>query len=208
MNKKERETILKLLDENNLDEIRKYIEDTADSKYISSARKTIKDIINGNCVQEHPSYYSRVYLNKGIDKSYKGIFLENQNGFIICDGPGYAFELYNKHILTPEMKLVLERSDFIGNIDEKAKNKEMLLKIFSSIDRGTSPIFCTMEEGKTVTAWLANRLSSISVPCNCYKEAHKLLGDSVEEFVIESGNGLYLKSTNGKALIMRNKVVE
>ena len=211
MDKTEYETINKLVDEGKLKELKEYLDERMDANYIKAARQAIMSLINSDCIKEHPSYYERVELHQGIIKTYLGLFEKTENGIVICHKDSNIFELYNEKILNSSLKDILKRTADFGDINEKKYKLESIKRALTSLDKKCQrEIVYTSEEANNIEAWTSTVQTgssykdlSVIVPSNYYKIAHKLLGEKTEEYMYSKGDGLYLKSPKGKALIMR-----
>ena len=73
MDKTEYKTIMSLLSEDKIDELKQYLEKRMNSKYSDNARKAIMSLINEDCIKDYPSYYQRTKLHQSVLKTYCGI---------------------------------------------------------------------------------------------------------------------------------------
>ena len=78
MNKEEYKTIINLLNENKIDELRKYLDNRMNSKYTSQVQKTILKLINSDCDRQYPSYYQRTQLHEVVKKYYRGFYTRKE----------------------------------------------------------------------------------------------------------------------------------
>lgn len=205
MNRKEYNTIMKLLNSGQIDELREFLDKNVDSKYLVSARKALMDLINSDCIKEYPSYYNRVNNHVGVLKTYKGIFFKTDNGLIITAGDSNLFELCNKNIINEDIDEIIERTcaQYNNNTKIIKERLEILKEIVAVLDeKYTKEVFCSGEEGTLIQAWTDDKKSSVVVPTKYYRLANKLLGKDTLKYTDDKGMGMYLKSDNGKALIM------
>ena len=208
MNKEEYKTIINLLNENKIDELRKYLDNRMNSKYVSQVQKTLLKLINSDCDRQYPSYYQRTQLHEGVKKYYRGFYTKVDNGFIICHGNGTAFQLYDRSILSSEIIDILERSYYYYfDEEERKKHSQRLINIFSDLNEKNVKKISSINENKTNVIASTSDEQKIIISTEYYKIAHKLLGEDVLEYI--SGNAMYFNSPNGKALVcrMNNKKV-
>lgn len=205
MNKKEYENIMQLLEKNKIEELKKYLDERMNSKYINGVRKAINDLIDNDCDKEYPSYYARTVLHYGVIKIYKGIYGETDKGFIILHKRSNAFELYDKSVLTDNIAQALERSCVYS--DERKRKGEELSNLLSNLaNKDLTPIYSFNQDKNNTKVWSADGEASMVVPTMYYKIAHKLLGEQAKEYMIQEANGVYFDSPNGRALVLKKKM--
>ena len=201
MNKEEYNTILKLLDDGNKEELKKYLDKRINIKYINSVQKAITNLINSDCSKEYPSYYQRVNLHSGVIKLYKGFYNEIDNGFVICHKRANAFQLYDRSILTPKIINMLEGSYYFNKEEDRISKSQKLINILSSFNESKlKPIFSKCIDEKNIIVWSSDGYELV-VPNDYYVIAHKLLGEDTLEYI--TSTGIYFNSHKGKALVTR-----
>lgn len=205
MNKKEYEEITKFLDDGQIEELRKYLDERMNSKYINGVRKAINDLIDNDCDKKYPSYYARTRLHYGVIKIYKGIYSETDKGFIILHKRSNAFELYDKSILTDNIAQALERSCVYSD-ERKRKGEELSNLLSKLVSKDLTPIFAVDQDSNYTKVSSGDGQVSMVVPTMYYKIAHKLLGEQAKEYMIQEANGVYFDSPNGRALVLKKKM--
>lgn len=204
MTKEEYKKIIELLDENRIEELKKYLDERMNSKYINGVRKAINDLIDNDCDKDYPSYYARTVLHYGVTKIYKGIYGETDKGFIILHKRSNAFELYDKSVLTDNIAQALESSCVYS--DERKRKGEELSNLLSNLaNKDLTPIYSFNQDKNNTEVWSADGAASMVVPTMYYKIAHKLLGEQAKEYMIQEANGVYFDSPNGRALVLKKK---
>ena len=202
MDKKEYTKIMKLLDEGKIDELKQYLDKRMHAKYLENARKAIMSLINGDCFKECPSYYQRVDLHQGILKIYCGIFDKTESGIVLAHKNSNLFELYDEELLNANLEEILKRSNSF-DWENKKQKLEIIKTILANLDaQYQREVQSTSKKDKCIEAQSSNENVSVIVPSNYYTIAHQLLGEQVKEYMNDEGKGIYLKSPNGKALIM------
>lgn len=205
MDKTEYKTIMSLLNEGKIDELKQYLDKRMNSKNLNNVRKTIMSLINDDCMKDYPSHYQRTYLHQGVLKTYCGIFTKTEDGIIIIHKDSNLFQLYDESILNPTLEEIMERTCSLG-VERKKERLEAAKRLLSNTNnRFQKEIWYTSEDDEYIEAWPSNEAISTYVPKKYYDIAHSLLGEQVKEYMDNNGNGIYLKSPNGKALIMRMK---
>lgn len=203
MDKTEYKTIMSLLSEDKIDKLKQYLEKRMNSRYSNNARKAIMSLINEDCIKDYPSYYQRTKLHQSVLKTYCGIFTKTDDGIILLHKGSNLFQLYDENVLDSTLEEIMERSWSYG-VETKNKKLEFAKRLLSILDnRYQKDIYCTREDDKHIEVWPSDEATSVYVPKNYYDTAHILLGEPVEEYMDNKGNGIYLKSPNGKALIMK-----
>ena len=197
ISKKEYDTILKLLEEGKIQEIKEYLTEQLNIEYINSARKTIMELINSDCDKKYPSYYERTKLHKGVLKLYRGIYTEVGNGFVICHKDSNLFQLYDRSILTPEINNILSANVF--QYDEKKTQK--IIDSLSKFDKDNLKLISLKKKEKEDLVIYSKEGYKLIIPNEYYVIAHKLLGDDVNEYIFDGG--IYIDSSKGKAIVMR-----
>jgi len=205
MNKKEYEEITKFLDDGQIEELRKYLDERMNSKYINGVRKALNDLINNDCNKDYPSYYAKTTFHAGVLKIYRGFYGETDKGFIILHKRSNAFELYDKSVLTDNIAQALERSCVYS--DERKRKGEELSNLLSNLaNKDLTPIYSFNQDENNTKVWSADGEASMVVPTMYYKIAHKLLGEQAKEYMIQEANGVYFDSPNGRALVLKKKM--
>ena len=202
MNREEYNKINNLLDLGKIDELRTYLDERLNTKEIAKVRKVLKELINSDYCIEYPTYYEKTILNKGITKIYKGFYIQRENSFIICHGNANIFELYDKRILTKDMKEMLENSNLIADTKRKDAIVSALPDIYKDFCK---PVFFSDKSDKYVEVSTGTYEESVEVPRIYYEIAEKLLGDKVSKYIDKNAKGVYFESSNGKALVLGKK---
>ena len=207
MNRKEYDVIMKLLNEGKVDELKNYLSEQMYSNATRSAKNALMSLINENCSKEYPSYHMRVDLKQGkVIKTYKGDYERTDDGFIINHKNCNCFELYDESLLVPDILEPLERSTEYGNIESKRERLNNIKLLLSKLDEMCKQKICwTTFDDDNIIAWTKDESEPIIVPGKMYMIAETLLGKHIEEYSYNNKNGIYLKSSKGRVLIMRNK---
>ena len=201
MNKEEYKTIMKLLEEEKIDELKMYLDERINSKYIDGARKALLELIDNDSEKKYPSYYARKNLHHGVMKLYRGLYTATENGFVICHKMSNLFELYDKSILTPNIKEMLEATSMYNDLGKIESLPGLVSKTIKK--ENLRPVFCTQIDKENVRTSTGDYDESLYVPTKYYKIAHKLLGKETKEWMFEIG--LYFESPKGKALVLKRK---
>lgn len=207
MNRKEYDVIMRLLNENKIDELKEYLSERMYSNATGSAKNALMSLINDNCDKEYPSYHMRVDLKQGkVIKTYKGDYEKTDDGFIINHDGSNCFELYDESLLVPDILDPLERSIDYGNQEDRRKRLNALKIYLSRLDETCKDkIYWTTWEDENIIAWSKDEKDEVIVPGNMYLVAETLLGKHVEEYLFNDRNGIFLRSPKGRALIMRKR---
>jgi len=210
MTKEEYAIITKLVNEENIDELKKYLEkvknqqkiNTNEGNDVKSSRNALMKFIDNNCNKEYPSYYARTHYHACVVKTYKGFYNKLENGFIISNQSN-AFMLYDRSILTPEIEKMLDESYSRCNLKKHEEQKKAIMGGFDRIEKEImSPVISKTIEGKLIDLQSADILYA-TVPAIYYDIAKKLLGKGTREYVYEMG--VYFESSKGKALVMKTR---
>lgn len=202
MNKAEYNKIMMYLEQNKIDELKKYLDERMNSRYYNNIRRAIMDLISSDCTIDNPSYYQRTELHQGPIKVYNGLFTKTDNSFILCHKLSNAFLLHDFSILTPD----IEKSFGRPYSKDEESNVKKLQKIFSSIDkRFKLPVYSTNVEEKFLRAWSLDGDEDAIVPNEYCVMATRLLGDNASMFTDKNGSGVFFESPTGKALILSRR---
>ena len=199
MRDEEYQTIMKLLNDNKIDDLKKYLDSRINSKYYKSVQKIITEFINNNCDIEYPSYYQRTQ-HQGIRKYYRGLYIEIDDGFVISPNSGNVFQLYDRSVLTPKISEALKNSYRYHDEEERIKIKGGVIKLFSKANEIKSPLHAKKSKEGIIVAGSTNG-TQIMVPEEYYEIAQKILGNDTTEYI--TNFGMYFDSPRGKALVMR-----
>ncbi len=202
MNKNEYETIIKLLDEEKINELRKYLDERINIKDVNKVRKAIMSLINNHCEIDYPSYQARVERHEGPKKYYRGIYSEVDNGLVMLHRQSNAFQLYDRSILTPNIIKILEGTQFYNNKKTILSMSKSIIDFFGKLSTDELIPIQNAEGKEKVTTLLTETDIEFSVPSQYYEIAHQMLGEDIEEYAFEKG--LFVDSPKGRALIMKN----
>ena len=127
------------------------------------------------------------------------------NGFVIADDCN-VYQLYDEDLLSADIEDIMLKTCAVDDHGRRKENLVLIKQLLTTLDeRYSIPIIGTSKEEKKVKAWSSVDDSSVFVPASNYNNAHTLLGSQIEEYIDEEGRGIYLKSPNGKVLIMSFK---
>ena len=205
MTKEEYKRIIELLDEGKTEELRIYLNQRMDSRYINMVLNTIKQLIDSDCETEFPSYYQRTELHQGVQKLYKGFYSELDSGFVMCHKKSNIFELYDRSILTPKIIQSLEGSYYFDTDEKRESNVQKIKTIFSGCSKNEAKaIFSTNKEDKDI---IANTMdgNELIIPSEYYTVAHNLLGEDTLEYAYKDSLGIYFSSPRGRAIVAIKK---
>ena len=207
MNSAEYKKITDLLKKNNIEELNKYLETKKEEIDSRDTRQALNDYIKDFIFKEYPSYYRRVVLKQGtVEKSFRGLYKEIENGFMISRDDFSVFRFNDIEILTPSLKEILERSNNIYGKEENKKRSERITSIEKIFDirnkKNTVPVVYVDIVDNCHYLFTAGDKEPALIPSKDFVFAENLLGSDVEYFVGEEKVCCTAVSKRGKALIM------
>lgn len=203
MDKTEYKRIINYLDEGKIDELREYLDNRMDYLELKNTRKVIMDLINDDCIREYSKYRQSSGRRK-MEKTYIGILEETDNGIVMLHKGGNLFNLYNNELIDDNIEEIMERSNKLRSDSLREDQLASLQRILSTVDdKYQRGIAYTSECDQLLEAYTQNEDISVLVPIKYYTFAHQLLGEETKEYTNNNGTGIYLKSTKGKALILK-----
>ena len=210
MDKTEYKRIINYLDEGKIDELRRYLNDRMNLKELKNVEKVLMNLLESDCYRMYPSFYERLNGLGKMKKVYNGIIEKTENGIIVFHESSNLFELYKEEISNTNLENMIEynRNFYDDNDGHREKREDMLYKIQDKLDGldkkyHKKVIYTSTDDHRYVRLLDRYEKIDVFVPNRYYTIAHQLIGDNTEEYLDSKGTGVYMKSTHGRALIMR-----
>ena len=208
ISKIEYETMMRLIYNNEIDELKDYLNSRVNGKHINSIEKAILSLIKDDCIKKYPSYAKRMSGNSSVlIKQYNGYCIESDKGCIICHKNSNIIELYDRRFISQDTIDLLTKNTLNNYPLEKYISLIMkfneVFNLYSNVDEMT-PVSYTTKENKYINIYDNNK-NYITMPELYYDVFEELLGFPEAGYITSDKKALYMKSEKGRALILRNR---